>query len=187
MILKQAIEQEDALFLPQYLDKFPDKWDSFIKYVDYCYKQDWIQQTEEEVKSFMMGGRVRKGLLQIWGFVTMFAENPANRSDMFDNLDLVIERIKSDYDQNEYLSSFAILNLSNAENVTNRHNDITHNMYVQCIGSVTWKIYDSISSTNYIEYQLKPGDAIWVPAGVSHEVVALEPRAAITITFKGKE
>jgi mannose-6-phosphate isomerase class I len=114
----------------------------------------------------------------------MFAENPTDVPEIMVNIESLKDKIESEY-QDTMRSSFAILNLSNAENVTNRHNDLTHNFYVQCIGSVIWKIYDSISSMEYKEYTLEPGDAIFVPAGVSHEVVALMPRAAITVAFHG--
>jgi hypothetical protein len=65
----------------------------------------------------------------------MFAENPASRPDFFPGLQEMHKQIEEDFGS-RYRSSFAILNLSNAENITNRHNDLTHNMYVQCIGSV---------------------------------------------------
>jgi mannose-6-phosphate isomerase-like protein (cupin superfamily) len=184
MNLKDLALKETATYIKNYATKYPDKWDYFINFVDFCNKADWIQQDEAERKRFIESGRLRKGLLQIWGYFTMFAENPTDVPEIMVNIDSLKDKIESDY-QDTLRSSFAILNLSNAENVTNRHNDLTHNFYVQCIGSVIWKIYDSISSVEYKEYTLEPGDAIFVPAGVSHEVVALMPRAAITVAFHG--
>lgn len=184
MNLKELATLDSATYIEGYSKVYPDKWDYFINFVDFCNKADWIQQDEQERRRFVESGRLRKGLLQIWGYFTMFAENPTDRPDIMTNIDVLKNQIESDY-EDTMRSSFAILNLSNAENVTNRHNDLTHNFYVQCIGSVTWKIYDSISSREYKEYTLQPGDAIFVPAGVSHEVVALAPRAAITVAFHG--
>jgi mannose-6-phosphate isomerase-like protein (cupin superfamily) len=184
MNLKDLTLKPTATYIQGYATKYPDKWDYFINFVDYCNKVDWVQQDEAERKRFIESGRLRKGLLQIWGYFTMFAENPTQTPDIMINIDKLNDQIKSDYGE-EKRSSFAIVNFSNAENVTNRHNDLTHNFYVQCIGSVIWKIYESISSPEYKEYTLEPGDAILVPAGVSHEVVALEPRAAITMAFHG--
>jgi mannose-6-phosphate isomerase-like protein (cupin superfamily) len=186
MNLKDLALRQTATYIKGYAAEYPDKWDYFINFVDYCYKADWVKQTEEEHKSFIQSGRLRKGLLQIWGYFTMFAENPLQKPDIMVNVDSLSNKIKTEYGEKE-ISSFAILNLSSAENVTNRHNDLTHNFYVQCIGSVIWKIYESIGSTEYKEYTLSPGDAIFVPAGVSHQVTALEPRAAITIAFNGSE
>jgi len=184
MNLKDLALTETASYIKGYATKYPDKWDYFINFVDFCNKADWVQQDEAERRRFIESGRLRKGLLQIWGYFTIFAENPTSAPEIMINMDSLKDQIESDY-QETMRSSFAIVNLSNAENVTNRHNDLTHNFYVQCIGSVIWKIYDSISSMEYKEYTLEPGDAIFVPAGVSHEVVALKPRAAITVAFHG--
>lgn len=185
MDLQKLTESKSATYIPGYAKSYPDKWEYFINFIDYCYKADWITQNEEERRQFIQSGRFRKGLLQIWGYFTMFAENPADRPDIVKNIDKLFNQIEADYGAKK-LSSFAITNLSSAENVTNRHNDITNNFYVQCVGSVTWKIYDSISSSSYVEYNLSAGDAIFVPSGISHEVVALEPRAAVTVAFEGQ-
>jgi mannose-6-phosphate isomerase-like protein (cupin superfamily) len=186
MNLKDLALRQAATYIKGYATKYPDKWDYFINFVDHCYKADWVKQTEQERKSFIESGRLRKGLLQIWGYFTMFAENPSERPDIMLNIDGLFDKIESEYGQKK-ISSFAIVNFSSAENVTNRHNDLTNNFYVQCIGSVIWKIYESIGSLKYKEYTLNPGDAIFVPAGVSHQVTALEPRAAITMAFNKLE
>jgi hypothetical protein len=186
MDLKVLAESKEATYIKGYTDQYPDKWDYFINFVDYCNKADWVPQDEAERKRFIESGRLRKGLLQIWGYFTMFAENPSDRPDIMVNIDRLSDRVESEYGQKK-ISSFAIVNFSNAENVTNRHNDLTHNFYVQCIGSVVWKIYESIGSLEHKEYTLNPGDAIFVPAGISHQVTALEPRAAITMAFNESE
>jgi mannose-6-phosphate isomerase-like protein (cupin superfamily) len=184
MDLKKLAENQEATYIANYANEYPDKWEYFINFVDFCYKADWVQQTEDERRRFIESGRLRKGFLQIWGYFTMFAENPNIKPEIMVNIDKLYQKIESEYGET-MRSSFAIVNFSNAENVTNRHNDLTHNFYVQCIGSVIWKIYDALDSLNFKEYTLQPGDAIFVPAGVSHEVVALEPRAAITVAFHG--
>lgn len=182
--LEKAVSNGTALYIPEYVDNQPSNWDNFISFIDYCNKQG-VESTPEERKAFAESGRVRIGNLQIWGYFTTFAENPVEQEQFFPTLKSIAEKASKDYNGARWRSSFALTNISNAENVTNRHNDRTHNLYIQCIGSVTWKIYKALDSAEYSEYTLKPGDAIWVPAGVSHEVVALEPRAAVTIAFHG--
>jgi hypothetical protein len=184
MNLKEAVENKEALFLPGYYKDVPANWEYFINYLDYAYKHAEPDIAEEHKKSFMEGGRVRKGLLQIWGYMTMFAENPI--PSFFPGLAGMIGKAESEFGRS-IRSSFALLNFSNAENITNRHSDLTHNLYFQCVGSVTWRIYDDLNSDTYKEYDLVTGDAIWVPSGVSHEVIAKEPRTAITIAFEGNE
>ena len=184
MNLLEAVNSKKALFLPEYYKEVPAKWDYFINYLDHCYKQADPDIAEEHKRAFMEGGRVRKGLLQIWGYMTIFAENP--KPSFFPGLQGMIDKAE-DQMRLPIRSSFALLNFSNAENITSRHSDLTHNLYFQCVGSVTWRIYDSLTSPDYKEYDLNTGDAIWVPSGISHEVVAKEPRTAITIAFEGNE
>ena len=184
--LKSYVDQNKAVFLPGYMDRdeVPSDWAEFINYIDFCYKQQDPDQVAMHKEEFMKGGRVRRGLLQIWGYMTIFAENPS--VEYFPKLRGMIEKAVKDYGGEMPRSSFALTNFSSAENITNRHDDLTHNLYFQCIGSVTWKIYSSKDQdATYESYDLSPGDAIWVPSGVSHEVTAHMPRTAITIAFHG--
>lgn len=180
--LVSAANEGKHLFLPGYAKAYPGEWVEFINFLSDCYSMrepnDWETSHKEE---FMKGGRVRRGAVQIWGYMTFFPENPDNR--WFENYDAMKAQIQADYGGKQPRSSFCVINLSPSENITNRHNDLTHNLYVQCIGKVTWKIYESLTSPEFVSYELEPGDAIWVPFGVSHEVVAKTPRTAITIAF----
>jgi hypothetical protein len=57
-----------------------------------------------------------------------------------------------------------------------------------CIGSVEWRIYKTLKQENpppaestepYESYILNPGDILFVPSGIVHQVVVTEPRASI--------
>jgi hypothetical protein len=57
-----------------------------------------------------------------------------------------------------------------------------------CIGQVEWRIYKSLkeefpppleTKEPYESYILNPGDILFVPAGIVHQVVVTEPRASI--------
>jgi ribosomal protein L16 Arg81 hydroxylase len=72
------------------------------------------------------------------------------------------------------------------------HRD-THDVIAwQCIGSVEWRLYKNIEDSELhtvnpeAEYEsivLKPGDAIFVPKGLAHQVVITEPRASIIFDY----
>lgn len=179
-MLKNFAEEGRAVYLPKFIASYPSQWDEFINYIDFCYQQSDPEQMTIHKEEFMKGGRVRRGFLQIWGYMTIFAENP--KKEHFLTLGNIYEKIELEMERKKE-SSFAIVNMSSKENITNRHSDLTHNLYFQCIGSVIWKIYEDETSSNFEEYTLQPGDAIFVPIGVSHEVVSLSPRAAITVAF----
>jgi hypothetical protein len=185
--IQKAAEDLKAIYLPKYTDTYPKEWAQFINFLDHSYKQAEPVQTDEQKQAFMSGGRVRKGGIQIWGYMTMLPEHPLTKTDIFPELETIRDKVEEDYGR-KTRSSFALLNFSNAENITGRHHDKTHNMYIQCIGSVTWKIYDDLTAeSGYTEYVLNPGDAIWVPSGISHEVEAHCPRTAITLAFEPHE
>jgi hypothetical protein len=187
MILKEAADKKECLFLPQYMaDKeVPTEWSQFINFIDKCYKKADPVEPEFAKKAFMEGGRVRRGMLQIWGYMTIFAEGPTPED--FPEMHFMLDKSVKEYGANSR-SAFALTNLSSAENITNRHDDLTHNLYFQCIGSVTWRIYkDKTAEADWDEYVLNPGDAIWVPSGRSHQVFAHVPRTAITIAFEPDE
>ena len=57
-----------------------------------------------------------------------------------------------------------------------------------CIGQVEWRIYKGLEQQNpppsetnepYESYILSPGDVLFVPGGIVHQVVVTEPRASI--------
>jgi hypothetical protein len=59
-----------------------------------------------------------------------------------------------------------------------------------CIGSVEWRIYKTLKQENpppiessepYESYILNPGDILFVPSGIVHQVVVTEPRASILL------
>jgi len=187
MILKKAANDHEVLLLRGYMrpTEVPSEWGQFINFIDKCYKMPDPDQREDHKKDFMNAGRVRRGGLQIWGYMTIFAENPD--LECFPELEGMYKKAHEEYGTH-HRSSFALTNFSKDENITGRHDDLTHNLYFQCIGSVTWRIYDSKQpDVPWVEYELFPGDAIWVPSGKSHQVFAHKARTAITIAFEPDE
>jgi ribosomal protein L16 Arg81 hydroxylase len=56
-----------------------------------------------------------------------------------------------------------------------KHSDAEDVYFWQCKGSTKW-------ITDFGEYVLEHGDLIYVPAGVSHEVISLGPRAGLSMS-----
>jgi len=74
------------------------------------------------------------------------------------------------------------------------HFDETDNFYWQCIGTTVWKFYSSekrsFSSSNidklsdgYYEFTLEPGDVVYIPRGMIHDVATTGPRAALQFKY----
>lgn len=60
------------------------------------------------------------------------------------------------------------------------HSDPVDGFYIQCEGQTTWRaFYDDKTE----EYQVNPGDMLYIPKGVSHSVESMNVRASLSISF----
>ena len=87
----------------------------------------------------------------------------------------------------------ALINFVGNENEYTAHKDNHHVVSWQCVGNVEYRIYDHIDSefqvpidhllenVPYKSYILKPGDVIFMPAGVIHKAITSEPRATLIL------
>jgi hypothetical protein len=75
---------------------------------------------------------------------------------------------------------FGAVSFTTKEPTTSKHNDPMDVIYAQFVGSATWTIFDENGSD---VHTLNPGDIIYVPKTVMHEVTSLTPRAAISFMF----
>lgn len=182
-IFEDAIKNKKGIYLPNYIKNPPNDWKEFIYAIHNGYASYTPEWSPEAMAEFMKGGRVKRGELQIWGYMTIFVENP--QFEEITGWKEMWDQAVKDFDGRLPQTSFALVNWSSHENLTNKHDDVTHNLYFQCIGSVEWRVYDE--NDNYESFELKPGDAILVPATVYHQVFAHEPRTAMTIGFPNVE
>lgn len=79
------------------------------------------------------------------------------------------------------------------------HRDTANNIILQIDGESHWKVYNADSSIEernlysvdylqlLIEYTLKPGDLLYIPAGNYHKCYPLSKRLSISICFNNKE
>lgn len=61
------------------------------------------------------------------------------------------------------------------------HNDNTDVFYIQAIGKTKWQVRNS--QLEIEEYELSPGDLIYVPKSFFHNSIPLTPRVGISIGF----
>ena len=60
------------------------------------------------------------------------------------------------------------------------HSDPVDGFYIQCEGQTTWRAF---YGDNVEEYQVNPGDMLYIPKGVSHSVESMNVRASLSISF----
>lgn len=89
----------------------------------------------------------------------------------------------------------AILNFVGGESEYWAHKDDHEVVSWHCQGKMEWRIYPNLKDKNidhtqvedeeYISYILEPGDVIYVPTGMGHQVVTPEPRASLILQANG--
>jgi hypothetical protein len=83
--------------------------------------------------------------------------------------------------------------LSNEQNYW-AHSDPHDVISWHCVGKVIYKMYESkdgdghkdpidITGRKFKEYTLNPGDVVFIPSGVVHQVIVTEPRATLIFDY----
>lgn len=62
-----------------------------------------------------------------------------------------------------------------------KHKDDQSVYSFQAQGETIWKVFPDPLSAKSIDYHLTPGDAVYVPKGMAHQVVSLCPRAGLGV------
>lgn len=153
---------------------FPNdyNWQTFINHLDKSIIVDPLSQKQ--------GCKEVVGSINFWQNLTMTVENMSD--DSFPELDMKSEFIKSMH-KGETIGQFAAISFTKHEPTTGKHSDPVDVFYWQCIGDVEWTLYYNDIEESFI---LNPGDIIYVPEGIIHEVKSLTPRASISFMFARK-
>lgn len=83
-----------------------------------------------------------------------------------------------------YPASVFVNFVANEYNVP-RHCDKRETIFWQCIGKTFWHVYPPESEFP-VSYNLEPGDILYIPKGIDHEVIVKEPRAAIAFGYENE-
>lgn len=78
-------------------------------------------------------------------------------------------------ENNFYNDAHAYFNLTPTSGAFKKHRDANNVYYWQCIGKTKWIV------DGYGTFILEPGDLIYIPSGVFHEVIPLTPRLGISM------
>lgn len=170
-IIKDCRHNNTAYVFKNIFTNLPS-WENFFNHIS-----DGIQVKDHGGGNF--GSKEVVGKVNFWSRLTMTLEDPSVK--YYKNLEEYINKLKTFQDYN-FQGSFCAISITVNEPTTGIHHDPVDVFYLQCIGDVKWKIYKDQEQ----EYTLSPGDVIYVPSGVTHEVVSLSPRASISFMF-GKE
>ena len=161
------------------LNKFFDQdysWDNFISSINDAYDLN-------DPNNGMVFSKEVIGKINFFQKLTLTLEN-INETN-FPGIESKAERLTELHEQlskpGKCLGYFGAVSFTTKEPTTSKHNDPMDVIYAQFVGSVTWTISDEDGSESHV---LNPGDIIYVPKSVMHEVTSLTPRAAISFMFE---
>ena len=151
-------------------------WDNFINSISDAYDLNDPNNKIEPSKEVV-------GKVNFFQKLTMTLDNVNEQNfpglnDKINKLTQLHETIKP---STKCVGYFGAVSLTDKEPTTGKHSDPIDVIYSQFIGSVTWTIYDEDGSESFF---INPGDIIYVPKNVMHEVKSLCPRAALSFMFE---
>lgn len=174
-IISDYKQSKKVLYMKSFISKnMLPSWDNFLNHMD-----NRIKIPNKGTNSFVyeVGGEVINKV-NFWDRVSM------SFNDATEDFYPYITEIRNAFEllhPNKEIASGVYITLTSKES-DYEHFDEVDVFQLQCIGKSLWKIKDSNGSIS--EYILSPGDVIFVPSMIIHEVVPLSPRAAISFMFK---
>lgn len=172
----EAVRSGESVFVFRNLIPVTPSWDRFIKHLDDAIHTFPPSPPQEPLKQRVMNGVIQRRLFYLMvdtPSVEYFPESQPLH-------DLFNEALN---DEISPVSAF--INFIGGEKSGGAHVDSRETIYWQCIGQATWQIYRSIEDRHpYTEYDLNPGDVIFVADKIVHSVKADFPRAALGFQYR---
>jgi hypothetical protein len=168
--IKKAFEENVPLHAKKQVSVLPD-WSDFIGNINSAVKDDSFVK-EPPLENFDRVNHVR-----FYDRLTIGIDH--SNKYPYKGLPEIIDFMKK-----LNLAPFvtmSLMNLADSQKTTSRHSDNCLIFYVQAVGSAKWCINVRGEEKEYV---LDPGDVIFVPAGLLHEIVPLMPRAALSFAVK---
>lgn len=177
--IKWAVENKKGTILKGVfpVDILPE-WQEFLNHMNNSakdYDEDHIN------KRFVEDGKKLIGIIHFWGEFILASTKLA---DAYKNKDYYKKVINEIY-EGELESLMSIVSITDWDKSSTRHVDGADTLNLQCIGQTRWQVCDTYEGPCE-EFILSPGDVIFVPAHLNHEVSSIGPRANIIFGYKPK-
>lgn len=165
--------------VPKYFNE-DYSWNNFINSINDAYDLNGPNNKIESYKQVI-------GKINFWHKLTMTLDNINEQN--FPGIEDKVKKLTDLHSMLKNLSStcsgyFGAISLTDKEPTTGKHSDPVEVIYCQFIGSVVWSVYTDEGKK---DFTLNPGDVIYVPKSMEHEVSSLTPRAALSFMFKINE
>lgn len=144
-------------------------WETFINHLD--------KSIIVDVPNPKQGCKEVIGSINFWQSLTMTVENMSDNS--FPEITHKANFIQSMHGGTNN-GQFAAISFTTHEPTTGKHSDPVDVFYWQCVGTALWTLFYEDKEEIFT---LSPGDIIYVPKKIIHEVKSLTPRASISFMF----
>jgi mannose-6-phosphate isomerase-like protein (cupin superfamily) len=147
------------------LDKFDINKHKFLGKVDYPLVT-WDEVIFNLNKNVISNGHIR--VLNNLGFVTHNAENIEKVN--------YVNKVFQELFPSNHVTAHLYFSLTEISQTLGKHVDHESVFFWQCIGTTKWTVYED----DEYNYDLMPGEILYIPKGVYHNTHPVTPRAGIS-------
>ena len=184
-LIKEAKDNNNYVLFEAHSPIVPE-WQDFLESMDVSYKH--YKNDSKDDDRWASSNILILNKLDPIVFNCFLFEN----TKLFSSAENTITAIK-DIMGRDFSFSKIIMNFLGKEQDYHIHKDDHDVISWHCIGNVEWRFYKNIDDSylekthaDSIEYEsviLKPGDVMFVPAGIAHQAIIEKPRASIILGY----
>lgn len=186
--IKSAKKNNTFLHIKNFNSDVPS-WDNFINNLNYKYNNNYDNK-EKKSTQFLMNENTKTEILSQHNLMDTFShysyvfKDGENifKSGYLDGCNHVAKILKNSLiEGNSSIHVTAITNFIKHDKKYEIHSDQTEVINWHCIGKIDWNVYDKDDRCSTLS--IEPGDLVFIPAGIKHEVIVYEPRASLIFDF----
>lgn len=168
---KKAKDNKEVLLIKNFMPEVPT-WQDFINNI--------YNKAHSETLSHFTHEKHLQDIV-IYNYLDLFVSHAANENNEngIKGLQKVINLLKNNLNVS-FFNIKSLINFAGNEADYWIHEDQHDVISWHCIGNMEWRIY---KNDKHESYYLSPGDLLFCPAGIKHEVIITEPRASIILDF----
>lgn len=185
-MIKESREQNKPIIFKNIINN-PFSWDHFVQILNYKFHSLQQQHIEQEPGKRFITNKNRIVDILIYNKLDMHVFNILGyKPELYDDILNLLEQV-FEYERIHF-GSKALINFIGNEADYGIHYDYHDVILWNCIGSVSWNIYeDENNKDKYETYKIDAGDILFAPKGVIHQAVVTEPRASFVFGFNYDE
>lgn len=184
--INEARKNRSALFIKQY-ENFEVDWNYIVDEINWSFKNKTIADLGETYLWKKHNGILMERMF----YIQLISDFPSNNKKINELAKSFAKYVYNDKDYNynnnsiQYFINFVPFNNEiGIQPNSPVHCDNWDVLFIQLIGEARWNIYKNKEDSTPIQSEIiTPGDIIFIPKGVFHEIYAQTPRAGCSIPY----